>query len=172
MIVWINGTFGVGKTTTAQALHDRTGWPRFDPEHVGFLLMSNLRDVEFDDFQELPPWRRLVPAIADELLDVRQVDTLITPQTVLIEAYWDELLTGFQEQGHDVFHVVLDADEATLRDRIEHDTEEAQAKEWRLDHLAAYAGARPWLTNRADLVIDTAAVAPAEIAAAIASALG
>jgi broad-specificity NMP kinase len=33
MLVWINGTFGVGKTTTAKALTDRLpGHRLFDPE--------------------------------------------------------------------------------------------------------------------------------------------
>src|SRR5690348_7546872 len=39
MVIWINGAFGVGKTTVARALHER--WPDavvFDPEQLGFVL--------------------------------------------------------------------------------------------------------------------------------------
>jgi hypothetical protein len=41
MIVWINGAFGSGKTTTAGLLTKRLdGAKLFDPEYVGYLLMS------------------------------------------------------------------------------------------------------------------------------------
>ena len=83
MLVWINGTFGVGKTTTARALHERAGWPVFDPEHVGYLVGGHLRDHEFDDFQDLAPWRRLVPVVANELFEFRGQPTLVAVQSVL-----------------------------------------------------------------------------------------
>lgn len=64
MIVWLNGTFGAGKTTTAHELVYRSqGWRIFDPESVGYMLSDNLRDLEFSDFQDLPSWRRLTPLV-------------------------------------------------------------------------------------------------------------
>ena len=60
-----------------------------------------------------------------------------------------------------MFHVLLDADEEVLRRRI---LGSAEAQAWRLDHLAGYRAARPWLTEAADLVVDTAALAPDEVA--------
>jgi hypothetical protein len=45
VIVWVNGTFGVGKTTTATQLVSLSPELRlFDPEWVGYLLMNNLSD--------------------------------------------------------------------------------------------------------------------------------
>ena len=39
MIIWLNGTFGAGKTTTARQLVQRLANTRlFDPELVGYLL--------------------------------------------------------------------------------------------------------------------------------------
>jgi len=39
MIIWLNGTFGVGKTTTARELAATMPDTRlFDPEMVGYLL--------------------------------------------------------------------------------------------------------------------------------------
>lgn len=172
MIVWINGTFGVGKTTTSTRLHDLTGWPLFDPEHVGYLVGGNLRDLDFDDFQDLPPWRALVPRVADELVRFRGAEHLVAVQTVLRHDYWDEIVAGFTALGHEVFHVVLDCDPDALRARIRADQEEAGALEWRLDHVDRYVSARAdWMLAAADLPIDTTHTAPPEIAAAIGAAV-
>ena len=43
MIVWLNGTFGCGKTTTAAELCPLIPSSRlFDPETVGYMLGRNL----------------------------------------------------------------------------------------------------------------------------------
>ncbi len=172
MIVWINGTFGVGKTTTAGLVNERTGWRQFDPEHVGYLLAGNLRDLAFDDFQDLPPWRVLVPIVADEILRFAGGPAMVAVQTVLDEAYWDELEAGLSARNRSVFHVVLDADEEALRRRIDGDRNEAQARQWRLDHLPAFVEARSWLTRSADLVIDTTDRSADEVAGLIVEAAG
>ena len=160
MIVWINGAFGVGKTTTANSILKRTNWRLFDPEHVGYLLAGNLRDLNFVDFQDLPPWRALVPAVAGEIYHYTNPPAMIAVQTVLVERYWEELVKGLAERGLPVIHVVLDCDDAEIRRRIHGDEIESQAREWRLDHLARFEDARPWLTRSADLFLDTTALTP------------
>jgi adenylate kinase family enzyme len=46
MIIWLNGTFGAGKTTTARELVATTPGARlFDPELVGYLLRAILPDT-------------------------------------------------------------------------------------------------------------------------------
>ncbi|MEM9468081.1 MAG: AAA family ATPase [Actinomycetota bacterium] len=165
MIVWINGTFGVGKTTTARHLHELTGWPVFDPEHVGYLVGGHLRDLEFDDFQDLPPWRSLVPKVADELMRFRDVGHLVAVQSVLREAYWVELVAGFEALGHRVLHIVLDGRPAVIEARIRADRDEPDALQWRLDHLERFADARTrWLLETADLVIDSSDLDPVAVA--------
>ena len=44
---------------------------------------------------------------------------LIAPQTVLDRPYLAEIFEGLRSVGIDVFHVVLDAEETSLRRRIE-----------------------------------------------------
>ena len=45
MIIWLNGTFGCGKTSTAAELHSLVPSSRvFDPETVGYMLRPNLAD--------------------------------------------------------------------------------------------------------------------------------
>jgi shikimate kinase len=74
MIIWLNGTFGAGKTTTAKHLAGRLASARhFDGELVGYLLMAALSDHEFRDFQDLPPWRELTQGFERIPLDIFHV---------------------------------------------------------------------------------------------------
>lgn len=164
MLVWINGTFGVGKTTTGNLVAAETQWRLFDPEHVGYLLAANLKDLEFDDFQDLPPWRTLVPVVADQLRRFTGCAAMVAVQTVLVEDYWNELRQGLAEHDLPVFHVVLDCQETELRRRIDTDEVESQARQWRLDHIENFHRAMPWLTRSADLVIDTTDLTPDDVA--------
>ena len=58
---------------------------------------------------------------------------LIAPQTILVRAYLEQIFAGLRDAGLDVFHVVLDASEEILQQRIQGS---AEAQAWRLDHLA------------------------------------
>ncbi|MEO5661757.1 MAG: AAA family ATPase [Nocardioides sp.] len=164
MIIWINGTFGSGKTTIGTVLADRVTHLRtFDPEWVGYMLRNNLPDHGVTDFQQFESWRRLVPVVADEITRSTG-QTLVAVQTVLDETYWNELEAGLADLGHEVFHVVLEADEGITRKRIEADEVETTALQWRLDHLPTYAASRPWLVARAHLLLDTTALTPRDAA--------
>jgi hypothetical protein len=55
VIVWLNGAFGCGKTTTAAELRSLIPSGRlFDPETVGYMLRPNLADHPVSDFQHCP----------------------------------------------------------------------------------------------------------------------
>lgn len=165
MIIWMNGTFGVGKTTTADHLVAKSDRLRiFDPEWVGYLLMNNLADHEFTDFQQLPPWRALVPVVADEIVNFTK-QHLVAVQAVLHQDYWHELRDGLRARGHEVLHVLLDAAPDALHARIDSDPEGHDIRKWRHEHVEKFMTERPWLLASADLVVDTAA-ADAESAAA------
>ena len=169
MIIWLNGTFGAGKTSTAAELTAcLPGTRLFDPEWVGYMLKANLADLDFTDFQQLPPWRRLVPAVLAEVASLTG-QHLIAVQTVLVESYWEELRAGLAACSLDVFHVLLHADPAVLADRIRADQAESSACQWRLDHLADYAIARPWMEAAADLVVDSTRLSVADVAQTVAA---
>jgi len=168
MIVWLNGTFGAGKTTTSRELVKRLPDARvFDSEYVGLMLRHVLSEVPVGDFQEWRPWRGLVVQTAIQVLDYLG-GTLVIPQTVLVEQFWREIEQGLTEAGVPIIHVVLHAEREELVRRIEADGQEAGAGKWRLDHLDFYERARPWLSRVAQS-IDTTALTPAEVADTIAT---
>ncbi|WP_327235896.1 AAA family ATPase [Streptomyces sp. NBC_01317] len=172
MIVWLNGTFGAGKTTTAKELTGLLPQARvFDPEEVGYMLRHVLNSVPHTNFQEWTPWRGLVVETAAQVLGYVG-GVLVVPQTVLTAAYWTEIRTGLAAKGIPVHHFVLHTDRDTLTTRIRTDTapESLSAVRWRLDHLTPYEEALPWLRREAT-VLDTTHVPPAAVARTIADAV-
>ena len=167
MILWLNGTFGVGKTTTARNIATTTErWRLFDAELVGYMLRAYLDDVDAEDFQELDAWRRLVPSVAKEIITLTGAELLVV-QTVLVERYWRELAEGMEREGLQVFHVLLDCEDSALRARIAGDEDDPGAADWRLSHLDEYRSARAWMIEAADLVVDTTRCDPVVVARGI-----
>jgi shikimate kinase len=172
VIIWLNGAFGAGKTTTARQLAGRLANARhFDGELVGYLLMAALGDHEFSDFQDLSPWRELVPVITEKIAGFTG-QHLITVQTVLREDYWRELAQGFKRTPLDIFHVLLHVDSDVLAERIKADEVDVKACQWRLDHTSDYEKSRPWMESAADLVIDATNLPVTDVAERIAAAAG
>ncbi|MFE9888278.1 AAA family ATPase [Streptomyces scopuliridis] len=173
MIIWLNGTFGAGKTTTAKELTALLPQSRlFDSEEVGYMLGHVLGSVPIKNFQDWPPWRGLVVDTAARLLGYLG-GALVVPQTVLSEQYWTEIRVGLENRGIPVRHFILHTDRDTLTERIRTDTkpESAGAERWRLDHLSAYQDALPWL-RREGTAIDTTAITPAQAARQIVDSVG
>jgi hypothetical protein len=81
------------------------------------------------------------------------------------------LAGGFADAGIPVRHFVLHADREHLARRIEEDEVETGARQWRLDHLADYEAALPWLREEGE-VVPTEGVTPHEAARLIAAAVG
>lgn len=91
MIIWLNGAFGIGKTTVARMLAKRLpGAIVYDPELVGMALQRMTRRV--DDFQDLRAWRRLT--IAGVRLMRRLRPIVIVPMAISNPAYLEELRRG------------------------------------------------------------------------------
>ncbi|GGK96110.1 ATP-binding protein [Planomonospora parontospora subsp. parontospora] len=168
MIIWLNGTFGAGKTTTAEELAGIVPGARvFDAEYVGYMLRAVPGLPEVRNFQQWPPWRGLVVQTAVQLLAYLG-GVLVIPQTVLVEEYWTEIRLGLEKAGIPVHHFVLHSDDDTLIHRIETDAVEAGARQWRLDHLPDYRRALSWLSREAQ-VVDTTGIPPAQVARIVAA---
>ncbi len=131
MIIFINGAFGAGKTTVAEMLVERI--PNsllYDPEEVGYCLRNIVRPiVQFDDFQDLPPWRPLVVETARHLLKT-YMRTLIMPMTLWNTAYFVEIMDGLRQFEPHLFHFCLTATNATLLKRLQDRASSPQAYAW------------------------------------------
>jgi predicted kinase len=171
VIVWLNGTHGAGKTTTAALVQQLVPGSRvLDAEKVGETLMDISPGLPAtDNFQHWPPWRPLVAETARHVLAYTG-GTLVMPMTVLVERYWREISSGLADHGVPVRHFVLHADEETLRRRIEGDTLLGPSP-FRLEYLEPYAeAARTWLHEAAE-VVDTTHRTPAQVAQQVAAAV-
>ncbi|MFG2289296.1 NUDIX domain-containing protein [Streptomyces sp. NPDC048595] len=180
MIVWLNGTFGAGKTTAAHELLDLLpGSTLYDPEVLGSglrLMLPAKRFEEVDDYQDLPSWRRMVADTAAALL-TEVPGPLVTPMTLLRQEYRDEIFGSLAARRIPVLHVLLHAEETILRTRIAHreetpgdDGANAAIRRWSLAHLEPYADALPWLTDDAH-VVDTTRLTPRQTAERVAEAV-
>lgn len=162
MIVWINGAFGAGKTSTARELAgllpDST---LYDPELIGDALRWLLppkRLAEVDDYQDLPSWRRLVVDTAAAML-AELGGVLVVPMTLLRQEYRDEIFGGLAARRIPVRHVLLAPEETILRERIATRREpgapevvDVRVRQWAYDHIPAYRQALGWLSADAHLV--------------------
>ncbi|MER5874157.1 AAA family ATPase, partial [Streptomyces sp. NPDC002044] len=180
MIVWINGTFGAGKTSTARELTailpDGT---LFDPEFVGDalrVLLPRKRLAEVSDYQDLPSWRRLVVDTAAALL-AELGGVLVVPMTLLRQEYRDEIFGGLAARRIPVRHVLLAPAETILRQRIATREEpgasqdvDVRVRQWAYDHIPAYRQALGWLTADAH-VVDNGVLGVRETAERIAEAV-
>jgi hypothetical protein len=134
MIVWINGAFGSGKTTTAGLLAGRLdGAKLFDPEYVGYMLMPFVESPT-GDFQDLPLWRHLVIETMAGL--ARQFPhPWVAPMSLIHAGYRAEILGGLRRAGVEVREFVLQVPEDRLRARIDADEADMRARQWRHDHV-------------------------------------
>ncbi|MFF4472658.1 NUDIX domain-containing protein [Streptomyces sp. NPDC001599] len=181
-VVWINGAFGAGKTTTARELIELIpNSTLFDPEVIGGALAHLLppkRLAEVGDFQDLPIWRRLVTDTAAALL-ADLGGTLVVPMTLLRQEYRDEIFGGLAARRIEVRHILLAPAETILRERIagrevprDLPDGELRVRQWSYDHIEPYRAAlASWLTTDAHPV-DTGALTPYEAAARVAEAIG
>ena len=121
MVIWLNGPFGVGKTSVARELVRLIPEARIaDPERIGYVMKRTF--WRHDDYQDVALWRRLT---------VRQVHrrarrgTVIVPMTVVDPAVFAEITAGAR-----VF--ALTAPRETIAARIDGGDE---AHDWRHQNL-------------------------------------
>ncbi len=118
-IVWINGAFGSGKTTVANALHRRLAHSFiFDPEQAGYYMRKNQpASLCLDNFQDEPLWRQINFAMLRNIA-FHHSGVILVPMTLVSPDYFHELITALRCLGIPVHHFVLSASEKTLRRRL------------------------------------------------------
>lgn len=166
MIVWLNGAFGVGKTSTATHLATLVPSVRlYDPEPLGLVLQHTVGRLQRGDFQHLRSWRR--GAVLLTRRAARGDAIAVVPMTVLRPDYLDELLARLRESGHDVRHVTLDATAPVLHARIAGADVPERTTQWRRRHIDIYHEVKAELADRGE-VVDTTGRSAAEVAGALA----
>ncbi|UJP39687.1 AAA family ATPase [Cellulomonas palmilytica] len=166
MILWLNGAFGVGKTTCATQLAARRPHTRtHDPEALGWWLSRTVgRVTGVSDYQDLRAWRRGTVRATSRRAD--GTDLVVVPMSLLDAAHADEVLGGLAARGHEVRHVTLHASPDELLRRIDADTTDPGARAWRRTQVARYSAAADHLAARGP-VVATDGRTPDEVARAV-----
>src|SRR5437870_10899043 len=130
MIVFLNGPFGVGKTTTARLLVERIPHARlYDPEHIGAFLRATLGKIErVNDYQDHRRWPRLTVEGA-RLLWVTSRRPLVIPMTIAQRERFEFITSRVRAISGDLLCVRLTASREVLTQRILGSTE---GQQWRL----------------------------------------
>jgi hypothetical protein len=119
MILFVNGAFGVGKTSVARALRRQLSRSLlFDPEKIGLPLqiLARLVGHRVDDFQDLGLWRTLT--VAGLRVACWLSPNVIVPMSFANPAFLDEVRTGVSRFDSQVVHVCLIAPLAVVHDRL------------------------------------------------------
>jgi len=119
MIIWINGAFGSGKTTTAKALNQRL--PNsfiYDPENVGYFIRQNTNGLfNQGDFQDIPLWREMNYKTL-RMITEKYDGAVIVPMTLVNPGYYDEIIGRLISDGIDVKHYILYAKHNEIKRRL------------------------------------------------------
>jgi len=117
-VVWVNGAFGVGKTSTVAAIRRRRPDAIVvDPERLGWVLQHVLRLR--GDYQDRRLWRtgvRLEIRLRSRLSPRRP---LVVAMTLVEPDYRREHLGRLAEHGFTVAEVILDAAPETILARLD-----------------------------------------------------
>jgi hypothetical protein len=123
MILLLNGSFGVGKTTVAKLLRNALhGSVIYDPELTGMVLMRlphwiKLKGSGTDDFQHIELWRK--SAVAGVRLFRRFASgPVIVPMAFSRRAYFEEVTEGLKRLDPELRVFCLQAGLATIRRRL------------------------------------------------------
>ena len=163
-VVWINGCFGVGKSTVAAELV--RSWPDamiFDPERVGWLVHRIA--PRHDDYQEIHLWRRLTRSATAALVRARR-RPVVVPMTLVVPEYFDEIIGGLGRSGIDVRHFTLRASRDTVHQRLRQRPETTDWTWAQVDRCLAALD-----DPRFDVFVDTDGRSVAEVAGEIRRAL-
>ena len=119
MIIWINGPYGIGKSTLAEEISKRIQ-PSFifDAEKVGDAVRDNFPQQFFKEtFEEFPLWHEMCYKLLKKLDEVYPGCVLV-PMTLTRLESCTSIIERLKCDGVDVWHIMLEADYEAIRERI------------------------------------------------------
>lgn len=117
MVIWLNGSFGVGKTTIANELLKKlTGGFLYDSENLGAFLRDNLK-YNYSDYQDYPFFRQFNYEIIKDLEN--NYKYVIIPMTLINRAYYDEIIGKLINSGINVKCFILTANKEVINNRLD-----------------------------------------------------
>ena len=120
MIIWINGPYGVGKSTLAGFLHaENPNSFIFDAEAVGNAVRDNLPKNRFNGyiFEGYPMWFTMCATLLNDIADNFSGDIYV-PMTLVWKDSFPKIAVPLTEHGHAVKHILLTSSYDTIHDRI------------------------------------------------------
>ena len=167
MILWLNGPYGVGKSTVAETLHTMlTDSMIFDAEQVGNAIRDNMPENLFrETFEEYPLWADVCVQML-QTLSVAYPGHVLVPMTIRLN---DSMIifSRLRDAGTDIRHIMLTTTEEEILRRILLRGEGAEC--WCAQQV------RPTLVRQEEMLCDfrlDAALSPSKLARLIAISCG
>lgn len=135
MIVWINGPYGIGKSTVAKELHQmHSNSYIFDAESVGNAVRDNLPQKLFNGyiFENYDLWFEMIVKLLISINQSYQGDVYI-PMTLVYQNSFHKIEEPLKEKGIQIKHILLQAKYETIHDRILARGEEEGC--WCMNHI-------------------------------------
>ena len=120
MIIWINGSYGVGKSSLAEKLHERnTHSFIFDAEEVGNAVRDNLPRELFNGyiFENYPLWFNMCAELLAEIASRYEGDIYV-PMTLVFAGSFEKIAHPLKEREVCVKHILLESSRQIIHDRI------------------------------------------------------
>ena len=120
MIIWIDGAYGVGKSTLAEKLHALL--PNsfiFDAENVGNAVRDNLPQSVYysETFEGYPLWFHICNELLTEL-NHRFDGIVLVPMTLMQQESYARFAKPLRSKEIEIVHVLLESSKEVIHDRI------------------------------------------------------
>mgnify|MGYP002863801229 CR=1 FL=1 len=120
MIIWIDGAYGVGKSTLAEKLHELL--PNsfiFDAENVGNAVRDNMPQSVYysETFEGYPLWFHVCNELLTELSG-RFDGVILVPMTLMRQESFARFAEPLRSKGIEIVHVLLESSIEIIHDRI------------------------------------------------------
>jgi broad-specificity NMP kinase len=168
-IIWLDGTFGVGKTTVSRALNKKIPEFKILDSDEYFQMFSKKNPLAAAFGGALPQNKESFIQYFRKIIDeeiANGTTNLIVVMAVTFEESREGLLNYFKDKGVEIAHIILQANKDVLQDRIMSDKQRdqdfaLQRMEWNLKFLEQHYSKA--------MRIDTDNMGPEDIADAIIS---